>query len=125
MIKKIGGMKGPPEEEWRPVAGWPYLVSNMGRVVRVESCQLKTFLPQRFNSAGRPYPRFVQLKQHDQVKKVMVGNLVMEAFVGPRPPNSIVLYLDGNVNNNDLKNLRYATRGEAALYHQGLESKSA
>lgn len=125
MIKKIGGMKGPSDEEWRPVAGWPYLVSNYGRVVRVESCQLKTFLPQRFNSAGRPYPRFVQLRQHDQIKKAMIGNLVMEAFVGPRPRDSIVVYLDGNVNNNQLSNLQYMTRGEALLYHEGLEAKSA
>lgn len=44
-----------------------------------------------------------------------VHQLVMEAFVGPRPEGNEVLHLNGNPSDNRLENLKYGTRRENIL----------
>ena len=45
-------------------------------------------------------------------KKYFVHRMVMDAFVGPCPENMTVDHIDRNRKNNELKNLRYATKEE-------------
>lgn len=107
-------------EEWRPIAGYEgvYEVSNFGRVrsldrwVRANSGWRKTeiryFTP---SSSGRSkkYKR-VLLRNPD--KQHPVHQLVLEAFVGPRPENCEVRHLDGDPSNNRLDNLAWGTKAE-------------
>lgn len=41
-----------------------------------------------------------------------IHHLVAEAFIGPRPVGADVCHGDGNPSNNDVENLRYASRSE-------------
>lgn len=107
-------------EEWRPVVGYEgvYEVSSFGRVrslsrwVRANSGWRKTeiryFTP---SSSGRSkkYKR-VLLRNPD--KQRPVHQLVLEAFVGPRPENCEVRHLDGDPSNNRLDNLAWGTKAE-------------
>lgn len=100
-------------EEWRPVEGWPYEVSNRGRV-------------RRSNSRGSGVPRvlkpYANRNGHLQVRlcdgprpyiQPYVHRLVICAFVGPQPtPRHEVAHWDGNPRNNSVGNLRWATSAE-------------
>lgn len=105
-------------EEWLPVVGMEgcYSVSNLGRVrsekrVVMRSNGLRQTIPARMlktppNRRGYPecYP------QRDGGGRVrLVHQLVMEAFVGPRPSGLMVCHNDGNPANPRLENLRYDT----------------
>jgi hypothetical protein len=105
-----------PDETWRPVQGWPYLVSNHGRVARAETKQLKSLIQQRYHN-GLPSFRFVMLRNKQVSRRAMLGNLVAEAFIGPCPKDCTVIYLDRNYNNNHVSNLRYGTKEEAREHH--------
>lgn len=105
-------------EVWRPVHGWPYLVSNHGRLARSDTKQLKSLGSQKYMDSG-PRLRFVILKNNGRRHRVMIGTLVAEAFIGPRPEGFVVLYKDRNYNNNHVDNLRYAPRAEAVAHHRG------
>lgn len=104
-------------EEWRPVEGWPYEVSNIGRVRRV------------LTRYGDPVPigagvLRVQVPKHDgrhhvrlwtagKSKTCRVHVLVATAFHGPRPTATHhAAHIDGNVVNNSAANLRWATPKE-------------
>ena len=101
------------QEEWRPVSGWPYEVSNQGRVRR-SSAQLgrtrvgKVLRP----GIGSPGYPFVVLCQNGQTKGFNVHALVAEAFIGPRPEGWVVDHMDRDRTNNNVENLRYLTREE-------------
>lgn len=47
----------------------------------------------------------------------MVHNLVLEAFVGPRPPGMECRHLDSNKLNNRLYNICWGTKSQNALDH--------
>lgn len=111
-------------EEWRPIPGHPeYEVSNQGRV--------KSW--RKYN--GGPAPRirkpvasgrmghlYVQLATApcESVRRP-VHQLVLEAFVGPRPDGMVTRHLDGNPTNNHLDNLAYGTPREntADMFRHG------
>jgi len=105
-------------EEWREIPGYDgwYDVSNLGRVRswcspgrvarRTDSPRIRA---QRAVAKGY---MTCQLKAGPGRKSRYVAHLVMEAFVGPRPEGMVVCHNDGNVKNNSLSNLRYATPAE-------------
>jgi len=109
-------------EEWRPVVGYEgaYEVSDQGRV---RSLERRVRLVTR--QAGEPTrlvsPRVLRpgpmASGHLSVaigkgNSRLVHQLVLEAFVGPRPIGWDSLHLDHNPANNALSNLRYGTRSE-------------
>lgn len=104
----------PTGEEWRPVVGYEgvYEVSNLGRVRRATD-----------RRGGRSSGSFLALHirrgrnranlgRDGVVKKVMVAHLVAAAFLGPCPEGCEVAHNDGNSANDNVCNLRYATRLE-------------
>lgn len=105
-------------ERWVPAPGFEglYSVSSIGRVRR-EACVKSRPLPARMLS---PYERkdgylAVQLYPLKGEKKVFIVNvLVLLAFVGPRPAGMDSAHGDGDIRNNCLTNLRWATRKENA-----------
>ena len=93
-------------EEWRPVVGWEqaYEVSNLGRVrnPRFGGRLVKQFVRSRYVT--------VHLKDAPRHNTRPVHLLVLEAFVGPRPPGMECCHWDNDRSNNQLFNLRWDTK---------------
>lgn len=100
-------------EEWRDIIGFEgfYQVSNLGRVKRIKSgsgTQPERILRPRIN---RGYYR-VNLSKNNHPFDKRIHRLVAEAFI-PNPENKPeVDHIDGNVQNNNVDNLRWVTPKE-------------
>lgn len=112
-------------EEWRPVVGWAglYEVSDLGRVRSLPK-SVAHRLVGNYSVAGRvlkPYPirtghLYVNLCHEGKKKHRYVHQLVLEAFVGPRPDGTEACHFpDREPSNNRLENLRWDTPGENQL----------
>lgn len=101
-------------EQWLPVVGYEgfYDVSDQGQVRGVK----------RVDSIGRPrnqrllrpamsngYP-YVNLHKNAGSVLRRIHALVAEAFIGPRPDDYTVNHIDGNKQNNCVRNLEYLTQ---------------
>lgn len=104
-------------EEWRPIAGHPgYEVSDKGRVrslprVVMGGPEKKTKIHRR----GRVLKNHILRRGHIRVhlgadKSRYVAHLVLEAFIGPRPPRLEAGYRDGNPLNVAAGNLVWKRR---------------
>lgn len=82
------------KEIWKPVDGYEeYMVSSKGRIAKI----LKG------DSNGKGY-RFIKFSDN---KRIYKHQLVARAFI-PNPNNySIINHIDGNKDNNDVKNLEW------------------
>jgi len=104
-------------EEWRPIPGYEewYEVSDLGRIRswKVSGHDKKRRHPVlimgSFVSTGYKY---VQLHKDRKFKKIAIHVLVLLAFVGPRPEGHDAAHADGARDNNELSNLRWASRAE-------------
>lgn len=105
-------------EQWRPIPGFPgYEVSSMGNVRcwrprnRLASAPTKPRLVKRVVNSHRR--AVVSLSVDGHVKARLVQQLVLEAFVGPRPEGSIACHVENN-DTLDLRveNLRWGTPKE-------------
>lgn len=105
-------------ECWMPIPGYKeiYLVSDLGRVMRIKNSNNTRpgkILSPGLNTQGY---EFVGLSRSGKVKLRTVHSLVMEAFVGPRPPDYHINHRDGNPLNNRLVNLEYVTAAENIMH---------
>lgn len=105
------------DEEWRPIPGASaFEASTLGRI--------RSHLPYR----GLPAPRilaprsadkgYVQTRvKHDdgRVKDVLIHQLVLLAFVGPRPDGAVTRHLNGDATDNRLSNIVYGSQSENSL----------
>lgn len=100
-------------DAWAKVPGFPdYAASAGGLVMRVTDG--------RSTWAGRvlgPTPdrdgyMLVSLRADGRRRMAKVHQLVLEAFVGPRPPRMETLHLNARRDDNRLSNLRWGTRAE-------------
>jgi hypothetical protein len=114
------------EEVWRPVRGYEgkYEVSDLGRV-RSIARTVQTSTGQR-RYAGRILSPGTRTGGHHFVilparrigfprRNAAIHQLVLEAFVGARPPGMEACHADDNKANNRLSNLRWDTRRENTL----------
>lgn len=93
-------------EQWKAVVGHEgYFVSDLGRVQGKSGAILK---------ACRHGKRHLHVTLWTDSKPItrLVHQLVMEAFIGPRPADMECLHSDGDGTNNELVNLRYGTRSQ-------------
>ncbi len=101
------------EEIWRPVADWPYDVSDCGRVRRGAPGKGTTsghvLRPKHNKKNGYDY---VSLSKGGTVWFVTVHTLVAAAFIGPRPYKAVVNHKDARRANNRADNLEYTTQRE-------------
>jgi hypothetical protein len=100
-------------EEWRPVEGWPYEVSSLGRVRRTGASKGTTvgrILRVQTDKKGYLY---VSLHRNTVKRNKFIARLVCRAFHGAAPtPLHEVAHWDGNEINNTPANLRWATHQE-------------
>ena len=99
-------------EEWRPVEGWPYEVSNLGRVRRCGEKQNSTHIGRVLKPSpdgfGYPIVTLSSVKFGRKTKHVHV--LVCTAFYGVRPSeNHVVCHEDGVAWNVRADNLNWGT----------------
>lgn len=98
-------------EEWRPIEGWPYEVSSLGRVRNARNGYIK-----KPTIARVGYP-VVNLSRGGHVTQEVhyVHNLVCTAFHGPKPsPRHEVAHWDGDKTNCRATNLRWVLPAENA-----------
>lgn len=104
-----------PDEEWRAIPGFPdYCVSSLGRVRR-ETTTLRAKGGRILREGVHPvtgYRGVTLFPVEGGQRSRLVHSLVMEAFVGPRPPKWETNHKDGNKANNRLANLEYVTKSD-------------
>lgn len=111
------------DENWLPVFGWEdlYRVSDLGNVCsldRVVVCYngVRKFLRgQLLTPTPNPpnmHLRVVLTRNQRDKSWLYVHNIVLEAFVGPRPHGLNGLHWDDDFSNNRLSNLRWGTQSE-------------
>lgn len=106
-------------EEWRPVLGLEgvYEVSDHGNIRSVtRQVVRKTNTATFAGRAMKPSPtmgKYLRIKLGP--RHVMVHEVVLEAFVGPRPPGLIALHADDDGFNNHVSNLSWGTRRQNSL----------
>jgi hypothetical protein len=98
-------------EEWRSIPGFEACqVSSWGRVRGVTGVILR----QTKRGGGRRKHLAVSLCQEGHIEKRHVGELVLLAFVGPRPEGLVVSHENDDATNNRLDNLSWATHSQNA-----------
>lgn len=104
---------------WKPIPGYEgsYEVSDTGLVRSLDrTVKGPGGFPKRIKgtvlspSTGRYGYQRVNLHKDGNVVTRQVQQLVMLAFVGPRPLGYDTCHCDGDPRNNDLSNLRYDTK---------------
>lgn len=100
-------------EEWRPVIGYEgfYEVSSLGRVKRLIGGSSNTF-PGKILKPDSCKPKHgyrIHFCKDGKERSFMLGRIVLEAFVGPRPANHECNHKDFDTSNNRASNLEWAT----------------
>ncbi|CAL6028357.1 Conserved_hypothetical protein [Hexamita inflata] len=91
------------DEEFRYVINHQeYLISNLGRLVYIDSAKRPSIF---INRDG-----YIQTNLNDIL--LTIHKLVAEAYLGPRPDNCEVDHMDRCRVNNQMSNLRYVTRSQ-------------
>ena len=99
-------------QEFKDIVGWPgYRVSNDGVV---ESCRTKAGTCSsiwRTVAVSKTRDGYLQVHLWNRRKNKLrrIHTLVLEAFVGPPPPNHQVCHENNNRGDNRLENLRWGT----------------
>lgn len=111
------------DEKWRKIKGWPYKISNYGRVKRSKrgiSTHSGKIL--KFSVDGSGYRHVFLYNNNRKRKKFNIHKLVAHYFIGLCPEWHEINHIDGNKENNKLWNLEYVTRSENAkhAYRLGL-----
>jgi len=108
------------QEEWRPVVGHPgYEVSDQGRVrsvdriVKTSNGQSRRYRGMLLQPGPSNYGHLSVVLGRGNTR--MVHQLVLEAFVGPRPKGMECCHGLGGHTDNRLVNLRWDTRSNNIL----------
>ncbi len=113
-------------EEWRPVPGWEecYEISSRGRVRSIPR-----FVQGRWGplwvpggilkpqgwGRRREYLAVGLRRGGAKIKKMAIHQLVLIAFVGPRPPGYVACHNNGIHTDNRLENLRWDTESSNVI----------
>jgi len=96
-------LKGSEDETWKRLPEWPYDVSTLGRVRRLETGRI---LKQFKNESGY---LIITLCRNGKRKTFQVHRLVADVFIANPSNLPIVMHVDNNPSNNNADNLRWGT----------------
>lgn len=97
-------------EQWKPVLGRPeYEVSDQGNV-RKGLKPISTWAKRK--KRGNYREAYMVVEFYQPYKRVYVHTVVLEAFIGPRPPGRQCRHLNGVSTDNRLENLKWGTARE-------------
>lgn len=102
-------------EKWNPVPGYDgsYEVSDLGNVRSLDRIltdgHRRSGRRLRFNRHHKNEYLSVQLCRQQVDERMSVHRLVLEAFVGPAPPEHVAAHDNGDRADNRLVNLRWST----------------
>lgn len=107
-------------EQWRDVVGYEglYQVSSEGRVRSLDRTYgSRLYKGKLMNPSleARSGYRVLGLHRNNKSRPARVHNLVLEAFVGPRPPRHDARHLNGDPTDNRLENLAWGTRRQNCI----------
>lgn len=108
-------------EEWKVIPNYEnYAVSSDGNI---KSLRFKRLLKSSNSDSGYLY---VNLVRNKIVKTHSVHKLVMENFGPEKPEENVVIdHIDGNKNNNSIKNLQWiCIRHNTEKYYNNYDKKS-
>ena len=110
-------------EQWKDIPGYEglYQISNMGKVKRIAHSNC-TYVGRILKSdTTRKGYKVVYLCANGHKKTRSIHQLVLEAFVGPKPsPSHVSRHLNGNPADNTINNLVWGTAKqnvEDAFFH--------
>lgn len=95
-------------EFWKPIEGFPYAISSLGRVMRTGSGPGAT-IGRILKSRSRKGYAYVALGKNGEAHERRVHSLVAEAFIGPRPKGWECNHIDTDTRNNQASNLEWLT----------------
>lgn len=95
-------------EEWKDIPNTHYQVSTLGRIKNILNGRIK--IPFDKNRTG--YVRAILFDGKGKTKRHFVHRLVAEAFIPNPDDKPQVNHIDGDVTNNTVDNLEWATREE-------------
>lgn len=99
-------------DQWKTIGKFPnYEVSVSGQVRNVVTGRV---LRPMWTGSKRKQYATVRLSDGTTVKDCKVHVLVLEAFVGPRPPGAVARHRDDDATNNAAINLRWGTYADNA-----------
>ena len=114
-------------EKWVGIDGWPYEVSDLGRVRRATPApRTRPGFVLKQSEDGNGYLRVGLRRDGARLqKKFFVAVLVAEAFLGKRAPGKTVNHINGRKPDNRAENLEWVTRSENQkhAYATGLQGK--
>lgn len=94
-------------EMWKPIVGWPYEASNLGRFRNSRTGRLRKTVPHKSGYLN------IQLRNAGQFKTCQAHRLVAIAFHGEPPsPKHEVAHRNGNRHDNAASNLRWVLHVE-------------
>ena len=104
-------------ETWAPVEGWPYEVSDRGRVRRVSGQRgTRKGRMLKLRVCGRGYVT-VSLSDRERKKGTVVHRLVLEAFVGACPGDGYTPnHKNGIKTDNRVENLEWVTCSQNSIH---------
>jgi DNA-binding XRE family transcriptional regulator len=104
------------KEVWKDFAGYEgfYQASSGGEVKRLIGICCKKERVLRKNDIVSGYIR-ISLIKNGKRKRILLHRIILLAFKGPCPKGMEGCHIDGNKLNNNINNLKYATRSENAL----------
>ncbi len=107
ILKELSLFLQIPEQDIRPAANFPgYFVTAYGDIV---SCLGRA--PRRLKQANMEQGnKAVLLRRNGRSYSVLVHNLILEAYTGPKPDGHSAYFKDGNRNNMTVENLEWRPR---------------